>query len=193
MKKYFKKLNNNVWTGAVALAVVFALGLWWLSSVETVDTSGLPGAPKNDAKPAQQGRSAPTATTVASSDVVSIVGTLSGSSEFAALLSSTGVSSEIRSTGQYTIFVPSDAALSTSGMTSEEKKRLVRYHIISGRAIDPEAVKSGSVESLSRDMLNFEVTNGVARVNGQNFLQAYRGKNGVVFTVSGVLHPPIRR
>ncbi|QQG37544.1 MAG: fasciclin domain-containing protein [Candidatus Kaiserbacteria bacterium] len=189
--------NNQVWVGGIALAIVAVLGLWWLAASQGVNLAGLNLPPRIDTATTPgngtgSGDSTVSTSNRAGSDVLSIVRSIEGGSEFSALLSSTGVSSQIRRTGQYTIFVPTNSALNTSGMTAAEKKRLAQYHVVSGRAIDPDAVSSGTIETLSRDSVNFTVndTDGTARINSSYIIRAYRGTNGVVFLVSGYLIPP---
>ena len=109
-----------------------------------------------------------------------------------------GIKATIQGVGPYTVFVPTDGAFSLlesgtiANMSAAEKKRLVQYHVVSGRAIDPDAVKSGQIMALSKDVLNFEVstTDKTARVNNSFFIKAYQGRNGIVYLVSAVLLPP---
>jgi uncharacterized surface protein with fasciclin (FAS1) repeats len=124
---------------------------------------------------------------------------LPDATRFAALLGSTGVVRMLDPTKPYTLFIPTDRALralpasTLSSMTASELKRLVEYHVVVGRAIDVNAVDSGSITALSKDTLNFTVTPGdqSARVNSSAILQAYKGKNGIVYLINDVLLPPV--
>jgi uncharacterized surface protein with fasciclin (FAS1) repeats len=183
-----------VW-GAVVLVLV-GLGVWLLSQ-SSVDV------------PLEKSESGTGTTTVfapsrvgitkrPSSDVASIVASLGGTSQFQALLQSTGVNATLRGTGPYTVFVPTDGAFSLlaqgtiSNMSAAEKRRLAQYHVVSGRAIDVEALETGTIAALSKDMLNFDIsdTDEIVRVNSAFIIKAYQGKNGVVYLISGVLLPP---
>ena len=90
-------------------------------------------------------------------DVVAVVENLGGASRFAQLLDSTGVGGALYGRGPYTLFVPTDGAFSLmssktiSGMTSAQKKRLIEYHVIVGKEIDPGALRSGTITALSKD------------------------------------------
>ncbi len=194
------KSTNKV-TGGVALLIIIVLGLWWFSASQPLDIQPL----DLGVKPAGTAAGGTTKTTKAnvtvasraSSDVLSVAQDVAGAGEFSSLLSSTGVASEIRSTGQYTILVAKDSAFaklpkgSITGLSAAEKKRLVEYHVISGRAIDPDAVLAGSVTTLSRDPLNFTVNaDGSASAGTAKIVTAYKAKNGVVLIIDSVLFPP---
>jgi uncharacterized surface protein with fasciclin (FAS1) repeats len=96
-------------------------------------------------------------------DVATIVRGLSTGSTFNAYFRSTGVAATIspKSTSKYTVFVPTNGAFAQlppgtiSNMSAAEKKRLIQYHVVSGRAVDPDQMTAGSIEALSRDVLNF--------------------------------------
>lgn len=134
----------------------------------------------------------------ASSDVASIASNIAGASTFASLFASTGVKATITGKGPYTIFVPTDGSISLlapgtiQNLSAAEKKRLVQYHIISGRAVDPSAIETGFMTALSGDVLNFEIsdTDETARINNSFVVKAYKGSNGVVYLISAVLFPP---
>ena len=72
-------------------------------------------------------------------------------------------------------------------------KRLVEYHIISGKEIDVNAETAGTVMALSKDLLNFSKNPGdvSARVNSSVVLHAYKTSNGVVYIIGTVLLPPL--
>jgi uncharacterized surface protein with fasciclin (FAS1) repeats len=132
--------------------------------------------------------------------VSSIAENLPDATQFASLLQSTGVDKLIASGQPYTVFVPTDRAMHRlppgmlSGMSAAQLKRLIEYHVVAGRAIDVNAVDSGQITALSKDALNFSINPGdqSARVNSSVVLEAYRGKNGVVYLVDNVLLPPVR-
>ena len=196
--------NKWVWIGGVVVVIgILLLGFWlWgnsgtqvASNVDygTASTTGDvlegPGAPVVPVTPAPAGTT--------NSSVVSIVASLSNESRIAGLLSSTGVSSLVSGKGPYTIFVPTNAAfgLLPSGslnLSATQLKRLVEYHIISGKTIDVNVQKSGMLQALSKDMLNFSVLAGdkSARINSSVALRAYKANNGIVYVISEVLLPP---
>ncbi len=128
--------------------------------------------------------------------VFAIAEGLSGSSQFASLLLNTGVGTSVGTT-TYTVFVPNDAAFSALGsgyvssLTSAQKKRLAQYHIVSGRAIDLDALKFGSLQADSKDALNFSVgADGLPNINNSQVIRQYKAKNGIVYVIDAVLLPP---
>ena len=200
--------NRTFWVGAVIIIVVGALMYWWVSSglplstwiglaqkrADTVATS------TQNSGTANTGAGGPTVST-SKQDVASIVASLQGSSQFKSLFVSTGVSATInpRSVSKYTIFVPTDGAISQlprgtiTGLSAAEKKRLVQYHVISGQAIDVDAQVSGQMQALSGDTLNVTYgENGIPMVNSAIIVAQYNGSNGTVYVIDNVLLPPQR-
>jgi uncharacterized surface protein with fasciclin (FAS1) repeats len=76
-------------------------------------------------------------------------------------------------------------------MSAAEKKRLIQYHVVSGRAVDPDQMTAGSIEALSRDVLNFSYgPTKIPMVNSAIVVTQYEGTNGVVIVIDNVLLPP---
>ncbi|MDB5238413.1 MAG: beta-Ig-H3/fasciclin [Candidatus Kaiserbacteria bacterium] len=208
--------NRGLWIGIVIVIVLVALGLWWYSSSMTdnsmttdttatttvttgtgAGTTGTTGTTGSGA--GTSGSAAVIPVTKSSNDVVSIVSGLSGVSQFNALFHSTGVAATIvpQAGGKYTIFVPTNGAISQlpagtiSNMTAAEKKRLIQYHVVSGRAIDTTSQTAGQIQALSGDALNFNYgTNKIPMVNSSIIIAQYNGSNGTVYLVDNVLLPP---
>ena len=165
--------NKDVWIGIIALIVIVGLGIWWLASNSTPAANSTTATTTAATTTAATTTAQPPQTINRQSDtVLAIAESLSGTSEFTSLLTSSGVSAQLRGPGPYTIFVPTNGAFSQlpngtiSGLTAAGKKRLVEYHVISGRAINGTAVSSGSVQALSGDALNFSFgTDNIPMVN----------------------------
>ncbi len=126
-----------------------------------------------------------------------VISSISDASSFAAFLSASGVDATLRGTGPYTVFVPINAAFDHApegvlSVTGAERKRLVQYHVISGKKIDPNLLVSGTETALSGDPLNMQISqlDHVARVNGALILSSYSASNGVIYLINGVLIPP---
>ena len=204
---------KNYWlAGFIALAVIAALGLWWFSWTQPI-SSATPGNPTEHAANTDTNTpgtgtgstSGSTATNVvvpedrSNATVVDIATSISGTSQFAALLQSTGVAATMTGAGPYTIFVPTDGAFqqlpsgSINGLSATDKKRLVEYHIISGRAVDTQAQMAGSMPALSGDALNFSYAESkIPMVNSAIIIKAYKAKNGMVYLIDNVLIPPTK-
>lgn len=197
-------MNNNtrVWIWGAVVVLVLGFGAWWYFSSH----------PSTDMQPADYGAPAASSTdalgptgSVAAEDrststVSSVVASLGGESRFASLLVSTGVSAQLTGKGPYTIFVPTDASFgllpagTINNLNATQLKRLVQYHIVSGKMIDVNAQVAGTVPALSKDLLNFsKQTNDVsARINSSTVIRAYRTSNGIVYVVNQVLLPPLK-
>lgn len=195
--------NKEIWIGVVVVLVLAALIVWWIVDEQPLSTSIniFSGASSTAATSTSAHGATPSAvvTKVARSKetVNTIVAGLSGTTDFNALFKSTGVSAMISSTGMYTIFVPTDTAFNElpdgtlQSMTAAQRKRLIEYHVISGRAIDLDAVSAGTVPALSGDALNFNYgIDKVPLVNSAVAITEYDGKNGVVYLIDNVLLPP---
>lgn len=200
--------NKTFWVGAVVVIVVGALLFWWASSglplstwIGTITnrsaTTTTPTTPQGQQNTNTNGGGNNVVRT--EQDVASIVASLSGASTFKSLFTSTGVAATInpRSESDYTVFVPTDGAISQltrgtiTNLSATEKKRLVQYHVVSGRAIDVEALTAGQVQALSGDMLNFSfAANRIPMVNSAIIVTEYEGTNGTVYLIDNVLLPP---
>jgi len=192
--------NRGIWIGVIAIIVVIALGWWWIAanqSVNTMTNTDMATSTVSTSTATTGTTSGGPAVTDRSSDTVnSIVASLSDGSEFASLYTSTGVAGLIGSGGQFTVFVPTNAAFAAlpsgtiSNMTAAQLKRLVEYSIVNGRAIQPGTEMSGAVQAYSGDPLNFSDLNNIPSVNSSIIVSEYKGSNGVVYLVNAVLLPP---
>lgn len=192
--------NKGVLVGSVALLVIAALVIWWLMDNRPLSTSiGV----SSTATSTETG----TATGSTSSGSVSrvnrgqqtvnqVIAGLSGTSQFNSLYRSTGVSASISANGRYTVFVPTNGAFNQLGglvtnLTTTEKQRLVKYHVITDRAMDMDAEIAGMVYALSGDELNFHYgVDKIPMVNSAIVITEYVAKNGVVILIDNVLLPP---
>lgn len=194
--------TRDIWIGVIALIIIAAIGIWWLA------TGAVPNMQMNSmaSSTAATSTEATSTSTIqepqsinrSSQTVVAIAENLSGASEFGSLLSSTGVAAQLKGPGPYTIFVPTDGAISElpsgtiSGLSAAGKKRLVEYHVVSGRAVDVTAEFAGSIQALSGDALNFSFNNtNIPMVNSAILITEYQASNGVVYLIDNVLIPPV--
>lgn len=186
----------------VALIVLAALGLWWISASQPLDSS-TGGNQANATSTAtttnsgSNGASSSVTRNRSSSDIVSIIKGIPSASQFYAQMRTTGVTSQISANGKYTIFVPTNGAIgqlppgTIANMTAAEKKRMVQYHVIVGKSIDVDTFVAGMNEALSKDMLNFSFgAQKIPMVNSAIVIAEYTGKNGTVYLIDNVLLPP---
>ena len=198
-------MNNKVLYISIGVLVLLVAGaLLWQTAANNGGMANLLGTHPMDTSATStdttgtSGNSKVSVTTRASSDVATIASNLAGASTFASLFASTGVKATITGKGPYTIFVPTDGSISLlapgtiQNLSAAEKKRLVQYHIISGRAVDPSIMETGFMTALSGDVLNFDISDvdQTARINNSFVIKAYKASNGVVYLVSAVLFPP---
>lgn len=186
-----------VWIASAAVLIIVVLGFWWWRGAGA-GTLGY-GPTANDTLQSANVPSGSVTPAVLSGSVSSILSKIPEASQFAGLLSQTGVAAELIGNGPYTLFVPTNGAFSrmppgSLNLTAAALKRLVQYHVISGKAIDVNVQTSGTTQALSKDMLNFSVRQGdkSARVNSSVALQAFKASNGVVYLIDQVLIPPIK-
>ena len=191
--------SKDIWIGVIALVVIGGLGIWWLTShSQTVGTTtGTVATTTTATTTTTTTVKQPQAVNRSSEGVVAIAENISGASDFASWLSSTGVGAQLKGAGPYTIFVPTDGAVSQlpagtiSKLSVAGKKRLVQYHIVSGRAIDVMAETAGSIQALSGDALNFSFgTDNIPMVNSAILITEYKASNGIVYLIDNVLIPP---
>ncbi len=192
-----------IWVGGAVALIALILGLWWWNSSGIAGSGSLGESAytiptTTDALVSPNTPTGPVAqVSKVDSTVVGIVSSLPQGSRFAAFLSETGVASQLTGKGPYTVFVPTNSSfelLPPGALTisAAQLKRLVQYHVVSGRAVDVNAQFSGTIQALSKDMLNFSVfpLDKSARINSAVALQEYRANNGVVYLISEVLLPP---
>jgi len=174
--------------------------VWYLGSNATQINPVGYGKPATSTTGALAGPTAPIVPeNRSSSTVAGVLESLQNDSRFSGLLSTTGVSATLTGKGPYTVFVPTDGSFgrlptgTVNNLSATELKRLVQYHIISGKMIDVNAQVAGTVPALSKDALNFsyEIDDKSARVNSAKIVAAYKASNGIVYVVDTVLLPPL--
>jgi len=194
--------NNNTWgwvVGIVAVLVII-LGIWWYMSANPASTTdnGMATTTGQTATTTDTTGPAPVVSQSTSSNVAQVVASLSGSSNFAALLNSTGAVNSLTGKGPYTLFIPTNAAYASltpgtiASMTAAQKLRLADYAIVTSKRLDIDAVSSGHYTALSKDPINFQVNlqTGTVMVNSGLVLRQYKASNGIVYVMNAVLVPP---
>lgn len=179
------------WALVVVALCTAAVAMW--GSQEPMGTT--PGSTVGGANQGStQGSSKPAAT---DNSVAGVIARLPEASAFNSYMVANGIPGTLTG-GTYTIFVPSNSAFATlpkgtvSGLSPAAQKRLVQYHVVAGKALDTDAVSSGTYQALSRDTLNFSVNlqTGASYVNSGKILSQHKATNGIVYIVSSVLFPP---
>jgi uncharacterized surface protein with fasciclin (FAS1) repeats len=189
---------TSVWLSVLAVVVVAAFIAWWWVSNQSAAQTQLPQVSASTSTSEVAVHNAPVQTTDRSgSSVVAIAESISGASTFASWLQATGVASQLTGKGPYTIFVPTDGAISQlprgtyANLSAAEKKRFVEYHVVSGRAVDADAEFAGTVDALSGDPLNFSYSStNIPMVDSGIIIAEYKASNGIVYLINNGLVPP---
>ncbi len=159
---------------------------------------GMPTAQTATTTPVVRNTTASAPKPAGGTDIVSVLGGITNAGTFASYLRTTGVVKTLTGAGPYTVFAPTDSSFallakgSISGLGALAQKRLVEYHVVSGKLLDADAVYSGIYYALSRDALNFSVpiNSGKVYINSATVVGQYKASNGIVYMISSVLFPP---
>lgn len=193
-------MNNSTarWLSIAVVIILIIGGLWWLTGMQSPAMQG-GGEMASTTTEGGSETSGAGSVTVQNSNgtVANVIADLQYGNRFSQLLAQTGVSSELSGKGPYTVFVSTDGAFgrlvpgTVNSLSGAELKRLVEYHIVTGKKLDVDAVNSGQVQALSGDPLNFQVNaDDKVYVNSGYVLQAYSASNGIVYVINSVLIPP---
>ena len=117
--------SKDIWIGVIALVVIGGLGIWLLMSnvsssnptattaTTTIATSTSPTTTTTTNTATTGSIQTPQVVDRSSQTVAAIAENLSGATQFGALISSTGVAAQyLKGAGPYTIFVPTNGAIS---------------------------------------------------------------------------------
>lgn len=130
---------------------------------------------------------------------VSVLRELPNTSRFQELFNRAAGESLFSASGLYTFFIPTDSVFETAAdalkagldsLSDEEARRLVAYHIVPEKMIQVGVPKFGWIQTLSGDMLNFELRKRGGTAGNARILAAYIVDNGIVYIVDQILLPP---
>lgn len=117
---------------------------------------------------------------------------------FVAAAKKTGMNDLLTGTGPYTVFVPTDEAISKFGTARwqalEKDKDLMlatlSRHIIPGKVLITE-IKPGSEKTINGSTIRLKSDNGKVTVESANVTQSdITADNGVIHAIDTVLEPP---
>ena len=137
---------------------------------------------------------------VVTSGTIADVATANGN--FTTLLSALGAT-DLAATladaeGKFTVFAPTDAAfakIDTSGLTTEELKDILLYHVIVGAEVNAAAataiagntVKMGNDDNMALSLSNTELFANLSKISDPNV----DASNGIIHVIDTVLLPPV--
>lgn len=193
--------ERNTWGWIIGVIVVLIIigGVWWYMAGPAATGTPTNMASTTNATTTTTGTTGGNVTVVnrPNESIATIVASLGGASQYAALFNSTGVGATLGARGPYTVFISSDAgynllpAGTLANMSAAQKKRMIQYSVVSGKALDIDAQDAGSIKTLSGDEVNFSVgSTGLVQVNSSYALQEYKASNGIVYVLNQPLLPP---
>lgn len=121
-------------------------------------------------------------------------------SVFVDLIRKAGLENALNSAGPYTIFTPTNSAfqklnpnaLSALLKNPDALKRLLLYHVVSGRHMSDELVKLDGkfLTSVQGDRIPIQVSNGQIKVGNATVVQPdVKAMNGVIHVIDAVMVP----
>lgn len=135
-------------------------------------------------------------------DLVSVVANDPSLNTLETAITATGLGEDLKRSGPYTLFAPSDQAFAALPAETrqelllpenrDELRQLLTYHVVAGD-LTSDQLQSGPVQSLEGEPLNVSVDqpNAQVRINNATVSQAdIPASNGVVHVVDQVILPP---
>jgi uncharacterized surface protein with fasciclin (FAS1) repeats len=108
----------------------------------------------------------------------------------------------LKGQGPFTVFAPTDAAFAKlpagtveSLLRPENKdklRRILTYHVVSGKVMAADAMKLRSAKAVSGDTLSIAAMNGVTIDNARVVTADVAASNGVIHVIDAVLLPKER-
>ena len=143
--------------------------------------------------------SAAPAKTDASPTIATLAGKTPQLSTLLSLVKKAGLADELSAPGALTVFAPTNAAfakvpkatLNTLAKNPAQLKRVLLYHVVSGKVAAAKVVKLKSAKTLAGPSVRIRVTGKTVRVNNARVTAAdVKASNGIVHVIDRVLIPP---
>ena len=129
-------------------------------------------------------------------DIVTIAVESGKFNTLAKALTETGLVDALKGEGPFTVFAPTDDAFAklpkgTIDALLKDKealKKILLYHVVSGKVISKEVVKLNKAETLSGKNVKIQVTDGTVMINDSKVTTAdVMASNGVIHIIDTVL------
>jgi uncharacterized surface protein with fasciclin (FAS1) repeats len=113
-------------------------------------------------------------------------------------LTETGLVEALKADGPFTVFAPTDDAFAKLPKGTieallkdkEALKKILLYHVVSGKVTSKEVVKLNKAETLSGKNVKIQVTDGTVMINNSKVTTAdVMASNGVIHIIDTVLIP----
>jgi LPXTG-motif cell wall-anchored protein len=139
------------------------------------------------------------AQTTPSKDLADVLTECSQCGRFADLVRSAGLTDTLRGAGPYTLWAPTDAAV--SGLPASTTRRLqqdpallrdlVRYHLAPGTITAAQIVQVPTVKTVEGEFVRITAAGGTVNINDAPVVQPdVPATNGIIHVIGGVLIPP---
>jgi transforming growth factor-beta-induced protein len=121
--------------------------------------------------------------------------------QLAAALTKAGLVDALKGPGPFTVFAPSDAAFdaleksapgTVAGLTLEQLTNVLKYHVISGAAIESKDLKNGQLaKTLAGPVVAVDLSGAKPKIDDATVLTAdIAASNGIIHVIDKVLLPP---
>ena len=108
-----------------------------------------------------------------------------------------GLDTALKGEGPFTVFAPTDEAFSklVSGTVESllqdipKLRQILEYHVVSGKVMAADVVKTDSVETVEGSSLKIDASNGVKVNNATVVTPDVEAENGVIHVIDTVLIP----
>ena len=115
-------------------------------------------------------------------------------------LTAAGLVQTLKGSGPYTVFAPTDEAFAKlpagtlENLLKPEQKaelrRILTYHVVSGKVMAADVVKMTSAQAVSGDTITVMTRGGKVQVNHANVVNtAISASNGVIHVIDAVILP----
>ena len=119
----------------------------------------------------------------------------------ATALTEAGLIDALKGDGPFTVFAPNDEAFkklpkgALEGLLKDKEalKKVLLYHVVSGKVTSKDVVKLSKAETLSGDNVKIMVKGKTVKINSSKVIAAdVKAKNGVIHVIDTVLMPPTK-
>jgi len=115
-------------------------------------------------------------------------------------LAAAGLVTTLKGAGPFTVFAPTDEAFAKlpagtletllKPENREKLRRILTYHVVSGKVMASDAMKLQSAKAVSGDTITVKAQNGVVHVDSATVTSAdVTASNGVIHVIDSVLLP----
>jgi uncharacterized surface protein with fasciclin (FAS1) repeats len=115
-------------------------------------------------------------------------------------LDAAGLVTTLKGAGPFTVFAPTDEAFAKlpagtletllKPENREMLRRILTYHVVSGKVMASDAMKLQSAKAVSGDTITVKAQNGVVHVDGATVTSAdVTASNGVIHVIDSVILP----